>query len=236
MDNKRNILFLDFDGVLNSIRSLFKKYADHHNFKWTDNDFSLKWYGKGHPEHCAPGFIAKLDKAVTAEKLKPGYKYPNLSMHNWPPEEDAIKYLNQIVEENDADVVICSTWRNHFTIEELQEILNGWGAKCKVIGVTTNLRSDVMTRGREILNWVMENRNSIKGICILDDDAEYDINGIFEKWAVQGISGNKHGLRKPHVILAKKCFDTPIRPLYDFDKWVSETMLKEARENDAQLD
>jgi hypothetical protein len=150
-------------------------------------------------------------------------------MHNWPPEKPAIQNLNKIVEENEAEVVVCSTWRKSGSIDELNQILKGWGFNSKIIDVTTSLRRDFNTRGMEILQWIMDHHTEIKGICILDDEAEYDINAILKKWAVQGISGYKHGLLEEHIPDAKKCFDTPIDPLNDFDKWLPEYKLIEER-------
>ena len=140
--------------------------------------------------------------------------------------------MNQIVEENKAKVVVCSSWRTGRTPEELQKILDDWGAKCEVIDKTTHVRRDYNSRGLEILEWVMQNRKMIKGICILDDEASYDINGIFKKWAVQEIDMNKHGLLESHVPVANKCFQIPISPLYDFDQWLPKEMLEKARKED----
>jgi hypothetical protein len=231
MAEKFNILFLDFDGVMNSHRSFYKKFAEHHGVQWTDEDFDPMWFGQGYPENMAPGFMKKVDAAWEEAKLKPGYKMPEISMYKWPHEEDAIDALNKIVEENQAKVVVCSTWRRSRTIKQLQEILNKWGAKCEVIGITPykNKLSYDATRGSEILTWLIENNQKVKGICILDDDAAYDINHIFEKWCVQDISGMTHGLRADHIPIAKDCFEVPINPLYDFEKFYPMSDLKKYR-------
>ena len=81
----------------------------------------------------------------------------------------------------------------------------------------------------------MDNRDKIKGICILDDSVEYDINYIFKKWCVQGIRGCYHGLRDIHIPMAKMCFETSINPLEDFVKWVDPDMLKKAKEKNFKL-
>ncbi len=234
MEGKRNILFLDFDGVLNSNRSFYQKFADHYKVKWEEEDFSIeKWYGKGEMENMNPDLWKRMETAKETLTKKLGY--PNLGMYNWPHEEPAIEALNRIVKDNDADAVICSSWRTGKTIEELQEILDGWGFKGKVVGKTPRFdHSQHLTRGKEILNWIMDNRNHINGICILDDDARYDINGILFKWAVQDISGYTHGLREEHIPLAKKCFDTRMDPLTDFTDWVSSDLLEEAKKKDGK--
>lgn len=233
MTEKQNILFLDFDGVLNSRRSFWQKFAEHFGIEWKEEDFDIdKWYGKGHFENMDPDLWDRIDKAEQEKKEELGF--PDIAMFNWPHEPPAIEALNQIVEENDSKVVVVSTWRTGRSIEELQKILDDWGAKCEVIDKTGHVMKDYNARGFEILEWIMQNRKMIKGICILDDDAAYDINNILGKWAVQGISMDKHGLRDIHVPVANKCFQIPIRPLYDFDKWLPKDMLEEARKEDGE--
>jgi len=234
MAERKNILFLDFDGVLNSSRSFFQAFCDHFDIKYSNDDFSTeKWYGKGHMENMNPELWEKIEYAQ--KNLVEERGFPKIGMYDWPPEKSAIQNLNKIVEENNAKVVICSSWRHSKSPEELQEILDGWGFKGEVIDKTISLRSDVMTRGREILQWVMDHHSEIKGICILDDDAPYDINGIFEKWCVQDIHHSKHGLLRKHISEAKRCFDTPIDPLNDFDDWVPEDMLNKERKKYGRL-
>jgi hypothetical protein len=234
MVEKRNILFLDIDGVLNSNRSFFKKFADHYGVEWTDDDFDIeKWYGKGHTENMNPDLWKRMEEAK--ENLTKELGYPDIGMYKWPHEEEAIENLNTIIRENDADVVICSSWRNSRTVEELQEILDGWGFKGKVVGKTIYLHRDYNARGLEIMTWILDYRHYIKGVCILDDEAEYDINPVCGTWAVQGISGYKHGLRKEHISMAKECFEKEIRPLRDFVKWASPDELAKARKIDSEL-
>ena len=225
MTKKKNILFLDFDGVLNSRRSFWKKYAEHFGVEWTDEDFDLKWYGKGNWENMNPDLWDRIDKAEKEKKKELGM--PDIGMYKWPHEEPAIEALNTIVKENDAKVVVCSSWRHAYDIEGLQNVLNKWGAKCEVIGITPDVRRDYNSRGLEILSWIMDHHTEIKGICILDDDAAYDINNVLEKWAVQGISGDKFGLRHEHIREARRCFETRMDPFHDFQKWLPEDKLQE---------
>ncbi len=227
MAEKTNILFLDFDGVLNSMRSFWKKFADFYEVEWTEDDFDLKWVYEGHTENMNPDLWERIEKARKEKK-----RFPDIGMYKWPHEEEAIQNLNKIIEENEAKVVVCSSWRIGKSPEELQELLEDWGAKCEVIDKTIKIHRDFNSRGFEILEWVMENRKRIKGICILDDEAPYDINFIFEKWAVQDIDTNKHGLLESHIPVANKCFQIQINPLYDFDKWLPKEKLKEARKED----
>lgn len=207
---KFNILFLDFDDVLNSVRSVYKKFAESLGVVWTEEDFDPKYWGQGNIDEMNPEFSEKVKKALEDHKNITDYKLPDLSGEKYPHDEIAIQNLNKIVEESQAKVVICSCWRWGRTLKELQDILNLWGAKCEVIGVTPGKLST--TRGEEILMWIRSNPNKIKGICILDDSL-FDINPWLEEWAVQGILGYHHGLRDIHIPEAKKCFETPFKNL-----------------------
>lgn len=210
---KWNILFLDFDDVLNSIRGLYKRFADYHGVTWTEEDFDPKYWGLGHPDNINPDLQKRLEKALNEQKSNPDYKAPDLSCDQYPHDEIAIANLNKIVEENNAKVVVCSSWRVGRTKQQLQEILDSWGAKCEVIGVTPSRHrfSISSSRGDEIYQWIIENKKIIKGICVLDDSASFDINHLLKEWCVQDITGYKHGLRDIHIPEAKKCFKTPLK-------------------------
>lgn len=206
---KENILFLDIDDVLNSLRSFYKKFAEFYGVPWTEEDFDPKYWGKGYSENMNPVFTNRVNLAWQHLQEFPNYDSPNLSCQYYPHDEYAIKYLNQIIEENQAKVVICSCWRMGRSIKELQDILDSWGTNCKIVGRTPSRLKMSSTRGDEILNWIQENISHIKGICIIDDSAAYDINYIFKPWCVQDINGYTHGLREVHIAEAKKCFETP---------------------------
>jgi len=206
-NGKENVLFLDFDDVLNSVRSFYKKFAEYHGVEWSEEDFSPKYWGQGHAEEFNPEFSEKVDKAREEKKKDPDYKMPKLSLHNYPHDEYTIKALNKIVEENSAKVVVISTWRTGREISELQEILDGWGAKCEVIGKT----GSGFNRADEIYEWIKANKKIIKGICILDDSSPFHIAHLFRPWCVMGISGYRHGLREDHIAEAKTCFETPFK-------------------------
>lgn len=233
MAEKSNILFLDIDGVLNSNRSFWKKFAEWFGVKWKEEDFDIeKWHDIGYEENMNPNLWGRIESAKMDQKSKIGM--PNLSMDKWPSDKHAILALNKIIKENNAKVVICSTWRKERSLSELQKIFDGWGAKCEIIGITPykNKLSYNASRGSEILEWLIENRNKVNRICILDDEAAYDINDIFEKWCVQEISGETHGLREDHIPLAKACFNVPINPLYDFEKFYPMDLLQKLRDKD----
>jgi hypothetical protein len=72
----------------------------------------------------------------------------------------AVEYLNEILEKTDADIVISSDWKNHFTLEQLQEIFVEWGGVWKMpIDVTPTIPGVTLQeleewRAKEILQHV----------------------------------------------------------------------------------
>jgi len=98
-------------------------------------------------------------------------------------DRDAIGFLNNLIAETGAKVVVSSTWRLGRSVEELQEILDRNGFKGEVVGKTKDLRygpdGDCVLRGNEILCWMKDNPE-ILGVAywdyndyvILDDDSD----------------------------------------------------------------
>ncbi len=203
---KFNILFLDFDDVLNSVRAVYKKFSEAVGVEWKEEDFDPKYWGQGNIDEMNPEFTQRVQESYEIKQKEPGWEMPNLSGEFYPHDEIAIQNLNQIVAENEAKVVICSSWRLGRSIKELQAILDSWGAKCEVIDVTPKKMSS--TRGEEILMWLRSNSNKVKAICVLDDSL-FDISPWLDEWCVKKISGYHHGLRDIHISEAKKCFETP---------------------------
>jgi predicted adenine nucleotide alpha hydrolase (AANH) superfamily ATPase len=69
MAEKHNILFLDFDGVLNSKRSFWKKFAEHFGVEWKEKDFDIeKWYGKGHTENMNPDLWDRIYRCIELDE------------------------------------------------------------------------------------------------------------------------------------------------------------------------
>lgn len=93
----------------------------------------------------------------------------------------AIENLNRIVDVTNANVVISSTWRRGSEICQLQELLDKFGFKGKVIGKTPCLDNKFFVRGNEVFGWLKRNVNDfITGTSqgdsttyiILDDDSD----------------------------------------------------------------
>jgi hypothetical protein len=62
----------------------------------------------------------------------------------------AVQYLNEILEKTNADIIISSDWKNHFTLEQLQEIFTEWAGICKLpIDVTPTIPGVTLQRLEE---------------------------------------------------------------------------------------
>lgn len=95
-----------------------------------------------------------------------------------------VEYLNMIISDTGAKVVISSTWRIGRTVEQLQEALNKKGFKGEIVGFTPRLAfKDIASipRGVEIDLWLKENCKlfekcirywEYKEYVILDDDSD----------------------------------------------------------------
>ncbi len=129
----------------------------------------------------------------------------------------AIGFLNQICEDNDAEVVVTSTWRLGRTVKELHDMLVNRGFTGEVFDKTKDLSSHPGSlRGNEVLLWMKENElrigdygNYRRYIC-LDDDSDYLYWQRNNLLLVDGYVG----LTPKHVFLAKRILspDSPIFP------------------------
>lgn len=96
----------------------------------------------------------------------------------------AVSYLNQIVKETGAVIVISSTWR-HSGIAYCRNVLSGAGlsnAEQVIVDITPDLsiKGEWVERGNEILKWRMDNKHysyneyqeTNHSYVILDDDTD----------------------------------------------------------------
>lgn len=86
-----------------------------------------------------------------------------------------IVYLNQLIAETDAKVVLSSTWRMGNSLEYMQSLLKDKGFTGELIDYTPVLRYPGAVRGNEIKAWIDENIKSINPDIIPSDFKEYVI-------------------------------------------------------------
>jgi hypothetical protein len=88
----------------------------------------------------------------------------------YPPADESIRLLNDLIKQTDAQIVVSSSWRIRRTLIELQEILEGWGVDGTVLDKTPHYPEQ--DRGAEIQQWLDDRRKSkgdVEAFVILDD-------------------------------------------------------------------
>ncbi len=86
-----------------------------------------------------------------------------------------IQFLNSLIEETGAKVVISSTWRMGNTMPYLQNLLDKKGFKGEIIAFTPILKYEGALRGNEIYLWIQQNAEMLCGSRIGADFKEYVI-------------------------------------------------------------
>jgi hypothetical protein len=82
----------------------------------------------------------------------------------------SMKNLNHIIQKTGAKVVISSSWRFGWQLEELQRLFNYNGFCGEIIGTTPiylESYTHQISRGKEISDWL--NKNPVENYCIIDD-------------------------------------------------------------------
>ena len=99
---------------------------------------------------------------------------------------DAVKYLNDFVDETKCKVVLSSTWRLNTPISEMTELLEEKGATFKIDSATISLQDRYSVRGNEILAWIknhIEDYHEFNRYVIFDDDSDmllWQVNNFFK--------------------------------------------------------
>lgn len=141
------VLFLDFDGVLNSELFYKSRLKNKLNFKF------FKFFG-----------IAKLYHWLIDAHNHESWLLSQI-------DERCVKLLNDVVEETGCKIVISSTWRKvNGDYPYLQSLLEKKGFKGEVIGQTPVLGT---IRGKEVLDWLSKHPN-VTNYIIVDDDSDFN--------------------------------------------------------------
>lgn len=96
------------------------------------------------------------------------------SSYDYPFDEfspELVRRFNKIIEKSKADIVVSSTWRIGRSLPELRDLFRFVGIKGNVIGKTSSneFRGDYV-RGKEIKQWLEEQREEIQYVIIDDDN------------------------------------------------------------------
>jgi hypothetical protein len=109
--------------------------------------------------------------ATNKASPKWSYKHPFIWI-----EKSMCEQLNSVFDDPDlaaVKIVVSSTWRLSFTVEELREILNEQvpGLGNRVIDVTKDLRMrDSRDRGFEVMDWLARHPEVEKHAIVDDND------------------------------------------------------------------
>lgn len=97
-----------------------------------------------------------------------------------PPKVDRLAHINPFLVANlcfvlhecpDVFIVISSSWRHRYTVDELREILSRFGLPpARILGMTS--RKDDNPRGERILEWLVDNKVQDNFFLIVDDDED----------------------------------------------------------------
>ncbi|MDZ7658258.1 HAD domain-containing protein [Fodinibius sp.] len=126
----KSIIFLDIDGVLNTI---------HH---------------------------------LKRQKIKSGKATNKI----WDP--TACKHISMLCEHYDAGIVITSSWRHEYNIEQLKDFFASNKIPSKFIKDVTSSYAPQQDRnnycrGHEIQHWLQNNSTDITSYIIIDDEAQF---------------------------------------------------------------
>lgn len=135
------IIFLDFDGVLNSNKLL--DTADLHRPETYDEQELMDELNLASHGHNARLAIRHIDPTM-------------------------VSYLNTIIEATGANVVLSTAWRKIFSRAEITGILKFHGFKGTIIDITP-ITFSYRPRNLEIYSWFRSNIEEVNSFVILDD-------------------------------------------------------------------
>ncbi len=175
------LLFLDFDGVLNSAATWCTYQA---------------WYRANESR-----FVGLVSTPLALRRER------QLQMIG----KSHLRLLDEVLRTTGASVVVSSSWRHGETTESLRTLLRDAGLQLadRVIGRTPDRPSprskewaQTEQRGSEIARFLLEFPHAVEGVCILDDDADM---GALTPWLVQTITTS--GLLPHHLNVIVEMLD-----------------------------
>jgi histidinol phosphatase-like enzyme len=122
--------------------------------------------------------------------------------HQWHLDPKAIQLINRLVDTTGAEVVISSTWKIKYDVDQLNEMLTERGATFKAVGRTPHVQgrmSEHVPRGREIQAYLNSLSEQPETFVILDD--RDDMNQLF-KYLIK--TGYEDGFTTMHLARAIK--------------------------------
>lgn len=122
-----------------------------------------------------------------------------IKAHHLHLDPKAIHLLNQLVADSGAQVVLSSTWRIRYSLDEMNAMLKLRGATFELTDKTPQIRFSRVFRGEEIRDYLKALKEKPEAFVIIDDNDE------FPKFQKQFVHTNeKVGLTQEHVDKALK--------------------------------
>ena len=90
----------------------------------------------------------------------------------------AVSNINYLIHWTNAKIVVTSTWRNNFSVEELKVIFKNQG----ILGDVVDKTGVGLTRGEEIIEWL--DSNEVEKYVVIDDQIKDIIIHIDENKAI----------------------------------------------------
>ena len=174
---KQKYLFLDVDGVLNCKQCFICRHED----RLEEHPLSLNLHNHSFINNKKELFIHFNGRRFSTANIM-GKNHTDV--------------LKTIVQTYNPKIVISSTWRFLFTLEEFKAIFSSmWiGVTPDIIGITPRKMS-LYTRGDEIGLWLVDNNVNADDIVILDDDN--DMSFLTSRLVKTEFS---HGLNDIHLL------------------------------------
>lgn len=121
-----------------------------------------------------------IDGVLNSEKWYNSKEYKDL----WNPlnesfDTKALNTLNYLINKINWKIVISSSWRSHFNLEELSKELYSLGINCDIIWITPNYEKEKRlewlkkSRWNEVKLWLEDNKDIITQYVILDDNDDF---------------------------------------------------------------
>lgn len=160
-------LFLDFDGVLNSV------HFNYYRQRKLD-------YDKKYDELRA--------NCTTTEQADFNRMWYDLAPHNL----FCLEWLCQ--EFPQMGIVISSAWRNTFKLEHIAEALEKFGniPRERVVGKTSRVRLSGGPRSEEIIDYIEDEKIPLDSFAVVDDKVIFDLKHRF--YDRQVITNSRDGL------------------------------------------
>ena len=177
------LIFLDFDGVLNSSKFLSAKREQ----------APISRKERRLVDHLMMYSLSGQDELAARRTIL-------VDLRHLDPEP--IVLLNEIVRESQAKVVVSSTWRLGYDAQGLQILLESQGFVGEVVGKTPDMPAK--QRGHEIRRWLKDNGRPLTNFVILDDDS--DMAGLAHRLVKTSC---KLGLEREHVEKALEIIRRP---------------------------